>query len=309
MRMSAKRWLASQPVRVAVWVVGLAWGLLGSPVQAQPQSAAPAATPGPASNITKLPNAKPLAEDTVIKGVTRCHADLSLGLAVPGRIAKLHVDEGSVVRPGDVLLHLDRGPEELEVQRRQAQWQGQAELVTAQARYETALVQAKSAREIYSTNQGISREELENRELALATTKSELDRLRTVKDIERLDFLTAKENLERRSLRAPRPGIVTKLIKFQGESVQANEVAIRLCDISKVMFVVNVPAAKSDRLVAGGKVEVSVGLDAAKTQGKLTFVSPVVDPASGLREIKIELINPGPQVRPGVPASLDLSKL
>jgi len=52
-----------------------------------------------------------------------------------------------------------------------------------------------------------------------------------------------------------------------------------------------------------------VGLDAVKTRGRLTFVSPVVDPASGLREIKIELINPVTQVRPGVPASLDLNKL
>ena len=307
MHVSAKAWRLCWTVCGVL--VGLGWGGVALAQSPAGSSASGPAVSQPAATITKLPQAKSLAEDTVIKGVTRCYADLSLGLAVPGRIAQLHVQEGSVVRAGDVLLHLDRAPEELEVQRRHAQWQGQAELVTAQARYETALVQAKAAREIYSTNQGISREELENRELALATTKSELDRLRTVKEIERLDYLTAKENLDRRSLRAPRPGIVTKLIKFQGESVQANEVAIRLCDISKVMFVVNVPAAKTERLTAGGTVEVMVGLDAVKTRGRLTFVSPVVDPASGLREIKIELINPVTQVRPGVPASLDLNKL
>jgi RND family efflux transporter MFP subunit len=256
-----------------------------------------------------LPSIKPLSEETTVKGVTRCVADLGLGLAVPGRIAQLLVQEGSVVRPGDALLHLDRGPEELEVQRRLSQWQGQAEVVTAKARMETAQVQAEAARAIYATNRGISREDLENRELALATTKSELERLKTVKDIERLDYLTSKENLERRSLRAPTRGIVTKLIKFQGESVQANETALRVCDISKVMFVVNVPAARTEKLVAGGMVEVLVGLEAAKTKGRLTFVSPVVDAASGLREIKIELINPGATVRPGVTASLDLSKL
>lgn len=255
------------------------------------------------------PPIKPLAEETTVKGITRCAADLSLGLAVPGRIANLLVQEGSFVRPGDVLLHLDRGPEELEVQRRFAQWQGQAEMVTAKARVETALVQAEAARKIYQTNQGISREDLENRELALATTQSEIERLKTVKEIERLDYLTAKENLERRSLRAPTRGIVTKLVKLLGESVQANEVAVRLCDISKVMFVVNVPAARTEKLFAGATVEVFVGLDSVKTKGRLTFVSPVVDAASGLREIKIELINPGASVRPGVPASLDLSKL
>jgi RND family efflux transporter MFP subunit len=280
--------------RVWQWGGWLVLGVAGS---------AWAQAPGPAS-IT--PSIKPLAEEATVKGITRCAADLSLGLSVPGRIANLLVQEGTVVRPGEVLLHLDRG---LEVQRRFAQWQGQAEMVTAKARVETALVQAEAARKIYQTNQGISREDLENRELALATTQSEVERLKTVKEIERLDYLTAKENLERRSLRAPTRGIVTKLIKFQGESLQANEAALRLCDISKVMFVVNVPAARTEKLVAGTMVEVLVGLDAAKTKGRLTFASPVVDAASGLREIKIELINPGVTVRPGVPASLDLSKL
>ena len=283
--------------RVWQWGGWLVLGVAGS---------AWAQAPGPAA-IT--PSIKPLAKEATVKGITRCAADLSLGLSVPGRIANLLVQEGSVVRPGEVLLHLDRGPEELEVQRRFAQWQGQAEMVTAKARVETALVQAEAARKIYQTNQGISREDLENRELALATTQSEVERLKTVKEIERLDYLTAKENLERRSLRAPTRGIVTKLIKFQGESLQANEAALRLCDISKVMFVVNVPAARTEKLVAGATVEVLVGLDAAKTKGRLTFASPVVDAASGLREIKIELINPGASVRPGVPASLDLSKL
>lgn len=250
--------------------------------------------------------AQAAGENEPIKGTTRCAADLSLALPTTGRIARMLVQEGSVVGVGQPMLHLDRAAEDLDVERRRVQWQGQAEVVTAQARKETAELQVVAARRIYASTKGISREELENRELAFATTVSELERLKTVKEMERLDYLTAKENLERRSLRAPTRGIVTKLIRQVGESVQANEALIKLCDMSKILFVANVPSARSEHLHMGDKLGLIVGHGGTPVQGRVIFVSPVIDPASGLREIKIELIKPGAQVRPGVPASLNL---
>lgn len=275
---------------------------VGGGAQAQ---AGPPVQAGVPSRSAQLPDAD---EDSRIRGTTRCAADLTLALPVTGRIARVHVREGSLVRAGDTLLNLDRGAEELDVERRRVQWQGKAELMTAQARKETAEAQVLAARRIYAASQGISREELENRELAYATTIAELERLKTVKEMERLDYLTAKENLERRSLRAPTRGIVTRLIKQEGESMQANEAALKLCDLSKILFVANVPAARSDHLSAGAVIDLVVGHGSTRTKGKLVFVSPVIDPASGLREIKVELIKPAPDIRPGVPASLNLGR-
>ena len=279
------------------------------PAYAQGAAPVPAAQRAAAPAVASRPAAPRAAEDdAAIKGTTRCAADLYLGLPITGRIAQMRVHEGSVVQAGEVLLHLDRTAEQLDVERRRVQWQGQAEVVTARARKDTAEAQVLAARRVFQSSQGISREELENRELAYATTLSELERLKTVKEMERLDYLTAKENLDRRSLRAPTRGIVTKLIKQAGESVQANEAAIRLCDLSRILFVVNVPSDRSEKLMLGGAVDLVVGHGGTKTKGKLIFVSPVVDPASGLREIKIELIKPGADVRPGVPASLELGR-
>jgi multidrug resistance efflux pump len=149
---------------------------------------------------------------------------------------------------------------------------------------------------------------LENRELAYATTVSELVRLKTIKEMERLDYLTAKENLERRTLRAPTRGIVTRLIKQKGESVQANDAALKLCDLSRILFFANVPSSRSEYLRMGDTVDLNVGFNLTRMRGKLIFVSPVIDPASGLREVKIELLNPSPDTRPGVPATMELKK-
>jgi len=269
-------------------------------------AAPPTTTVALASQATTA--ATPVADALSVRGITRCAADLGLGLSVAGRIAEVKVREGQVVRPGDVLMRLDQAAEQLDVERRRVQWQGTAEVTLAQARKATAEAQLGAARRVYKESQGISREELDNRELVMTNAVSEVERLKTSKEMERLDYLTAKENLDRRTLHAPSPGIVTRLVKLNGESVQAHETALRLCDLSSIQFVVNVPSQASERLKQGTTVSLQVGQPPVPTRGRLTFVSPVVDAASGLREVKIDLIQPGPQVRPGVPASLELGR-
>ena len=131
-------------------------------------------------------------------------------------------------------------------------------------------------------------------------------RVRTLKETERLDYLTALENLERRTLLSGTNGIVTRLVKQAGESAQAYETVLRLCDLSRIEFMANVPAEQSTRLREGQAVKILVGPSSLLVQARVTFVSPVVDPASGLRELKADLINPPAAVRPGVGAALQL---
>ena len=239
-----------------------------------------------------------------VRGVTRCAADLQLSFPLAGRIAQTLVREGSVVQRGTVLMHLDRSAEQLDVERRRVQWQGQADLLAAQARMETAEKQLVAARSVFSSNRGISLEELQNRELAVRTTQAEFERVRTLKETERLDYLIAKENLDRRTLTSSTGGIVTRLIKQTGESAQAYEAVLRLCDLSRIEFLANVPADLIDKLKEGQQVPLVVGGASSVLAARVTYVSPVIDSASGLREVKADLINPPPSVRPGVSAAL-----
>lgn len=245
-----------------------------------------------------------LAGAEPVRGVTRCAADLQLSFPLAGRIAQTLVREGSVVQRGTVLMHLDRAAEQLDVERRRVQWQGQADLLAAQARMETAEKQLVAARSVFSSNRGISLEELQNRELAVRTTQAEFERVRTLKETERLDYLIAKENLDRRTLASSTGGIVTRLIKQTGESAQAYEAVLRLCDLSRIEFLANVPADLIDKLKEGQQVPLVVGGAPSVLAARVTYVSPVIDSASGLREVKADLINPPPSVRPGVSAAL-----
>lgn len=251
------------------------------------------------------------AETGMIKGVTRCLNDLSLGFPVGGRMAEVPVTEGAEVAPGGVLARLDFRMEELDVQRRKLQWQGTAELRAAAARRQTAEKQAAAAREIFNSSHGVSREEVENKALAYAVAAAEHDRLKDSKRLEEIDYQTAEENLARRTLRSPSPGIVTKVVKQVGESVQPHETAIRLCDLSRVLFVANVPAAQGNGLETGDVVEIVVGTspEATVVSAQVKYVSPVVDAASGLREVKVELLPSETRILPGLPARMNLGKV
>lgn len=249
--------------------------------------------------------------ERMIKGVTRCLNDLSLGFAVGGRMAEVPVTEGREVVPGEVLARLDFRMEELEMQRRKLQWESTAELRAAAARRQTADKQAAAAREIFANSRGVSREEVENKTLAHAVAAAEHDRLKDTKRLEEIDYLTAVENLARRTLRSPSPGIVTKVVKQVGESVQAHETALRLCDLSRVLFTANVPVAQVGGLAMGDQVEVVVGTapEAVPVGARVTYVSPVVDAASGLREVKVDLLPSATRIHPGLPARMNLGKV
>lgn len=268
---------------------------LGQPTSGQPALAQPQPRP-----LATLP-------DIGMRGLTQCLRDLSLGFPVSGRIAALPVQEGSVVNAGDVLAHFELVAEELEVERRRLVWQSEAELSAAIARAATATTQANAARAIFSQNRGISREELENKELASALAAAEVQRLRNAKLIEQVDFRMAQEMVARRILRAPSPGVVTRIIRHVGESVQVNETAIRLCDLSKILFVVNMPIAALGGMEVGmpARVIVQAGAMAVPVEGRVIFVSPVADAASGLAEVKVELeSNLAAGIRPGLQARL-----
>ena len=270
-----------------------------------PVFAAETTVPRPVS--TGMPG---LPDAPSVKGVTQCLKDLGLGFPVAGRVAETAVTEGTVVKAGDTLGRLDLVAESLEAQRRKLQWESNAELTAAAARRQTTEKQMAAARRIFEASAGISREEMENKVLAHTLAVAEHERLKNAKQIERLDYLAAEENLARRTLRAPSPGIVTKVVRNVGESVQANEPAIKMCDLSKVLFVANVPVASIGTLAPQDtvRVQVTAGNETVPVDGKVLFVSPVVDAASGLTEVKVELLPSGDRVRPGLQARLMLGK-
>ena len=238
-------------------------------------------------------------------GVTQALRDVKLSVTVPGRIESLLVREGSRVRQGELLLHLDRALEELEIQRRRLLVQDRARIDELRMKEKTLGEQVQSLRPLLQTG-GVSRKQFEDEEMALGSVNAERRALEAAKEREQVELLLAQEAFERRHLRSPISGIVTKLAAREGESIGPSEPTITVVDTSRVRFIAAVPAAWSQRLRTGLSVRVDLGQESQlrPRTAQVVFVSPVTDPSSGLVEVIAEFDNPDGAVRPGITGRL-----
>lgn len=240
----------------------------------------------------------------VLGGFTTCRAELDLAFAVSGLVEETLVREGQTVQKGDVLMRLDQEVERIELLRRQAVMEDDAELRAAMARADIALRQREAAQRLLETTGGISREEVQNRTLAHELAVIEISRLQAQARINALDYDTAQENLVRRTLIAPSTGIISKIEVQTGESAQANDPVMMLCDLSQLKFMASIPVTVADGLSKGMKVRVQIISRNTTVDGTVDFVSPVVDSASGLQEVKVLIDEAHDWLRPGMNAVL-----
>jgi RND family efflux transporter MFP subunit len=240
-------------------------------------------------------------------GVTQAFRDLKLSITTAGRVEGLLVKEGDRVRKGDLLLHLDRNLEALEVQKRRLILQDDARLEELRAREHTLAEQVRSAQTLLASG-SVSRKQVEDEQIAWRAIIAERKALEFGKLREQVDLDLAREAYERRHLRAPIDGVITKILAREGESVAPHEPVILMVNTSRVRFTGTVPVADGGNLRLGARVsiELAQGLVPTTREATIVFVSPVADPASGLLEVIAEFDNLDGSVRPGVAGRIRL---
>jgi RND family efflux transporter MFP subunit len=237
-----------------------------------------------------------------ISGFTEPYIDALLGISVTGRVAKIHLPEGTTVEKGQVILELDQELEELEVQRRKLLWTSKAEVQSAARQVKTLRSHLNATRKLYKTTGSVPREELENQELEHALAVDELKRLQDAEKREKIEYGFAQQQLSRRSLRAPFSGQIAELLIDVGENCELDTPLVHLVNTHHGYFVANVELNVSQNLSMGQTVELQLqsGLETVSRNAEIVFISPVVDPASGLRKIKAQFDNTDGSIIPGV---------
>lgn len=241
-----------------------------------------------------------------ISGITEPIHDVHLSLTTMGTVSKVFYHEGDYVKKGTVILSLDLKLETLEVKRRKLIWESKAELNSATARVATMASHLKSTRELYKSTGSISQEELELQQLEHDLAVAEKERMANNELRERIEYEIAVEQLNKRSLRAPFSGIITELHVGLGETSESDVPLVHLVDTSQVLFVCTVEEQVGRTLKSGPDVdlEVQAGVAPIKVKGKITYVDPVVDPASGLQRVKVLFPNKEGEIHPGVAGTM-----
>ena len=225
-----------------------------------------------------LTAAQPVAlwAQQIAAGITEPVCDSVLSPAVPGLVSAWKFKEGDFVKENEVILELDNKLETLEAERRR----------------------------LAMENRKLDWEALQTlfKKSSISVKKEELDRAETEYKIAVVEHQMAVETLRRRSIIAPCSGYVAAITRDVGEACEEFQPVARVVDTRQCYFISNVEAKAAGGLKLGQSVtlEIETSTKPATISGQITFLSPVIDPASGLRRVKVLFDNADGKVNPGV---------
>jgi HlyD family secretion protein len=162
-----------------------------------------------------------------------------------------------------------------------------AEVSLSQAR-----TQYETARQHLEDLQGFGREQ----ELKEATAQREAAKGRDE---------TAQAQLEYSRITSPIDGVVTDLPFYPGEYSPSGAPVVTVMDVSSVIARTHVSQSDAAELAVGDDANL-IGADGAQIPGKVTYVSPALDPSSTTIEVWVEAENSDGRLRPGASLRVEM---
>jgi len=150
-------------------------------------------------------------------------------------------------------------------------------LVQAQSQYDVA------QRHLQGLNQVSQRETIRGSEAQVAAAKAHLD--------------SALVQASYGAIRSPINGVVSDRSIYPGEIASSGSPLVSIVDVSQVVARANVPVKEASAISVGRPARIT-GPD-GDLAGKVTIVSPAVDPNTTTVEVWVQVPNPGEKLKPG----------
>ncbi len=190
-----------------------------------------------------------------------------------GVVEKIFVEEGQLVRVGDLLAQLEDEKETFKLE------QAQATLNQLEGDYQRN-------KELFSKN-------LVSAEI--------YERSRYAYEAQLATFKLAKLERDYASIRAPFDGIIAERSIKVGTMVQVNHQVFRVVDYGRLKAILHVPEIELAQLRVGQQAKLTVdALPDEHFTGRLDLISPIVDPATGTVKVTVEIGNGRKVLKPGM---------
>lgn len=197
-----------------------------------------------------------------------------------GRVTKVLVDEGSVVKIGQILAIIKGDKLSVDLQ-------------SANAGYQTALADKQRYESAFKTG-GVTKQQVDQSQLALSNAEARLDQAR-------ISFGDA-------TIRSSINGIVNKRHIEPGSVVASGTPLFDLVNVSKLKLRVTVNENQIASLKTGTTVKVNASAFPDKDfTGKISFIAPVADATLNF-PIEIEIENPGNTIKAGMYGTANFSQ-
>jgi len=278
-------------------------------------------------------------------GLVEAKRDTQLAFGTSGKIAQVLVKKGDLVTQGKVLASLDgsyyqsamtaaAGQVQEAAARKRKTIKGadaeqiaqqRLEVESANQRYEKAIQDYQQGERLFAGG-AISQSELDKLKLekqqAEITAKNEkiaLDDLLKGADAEDViavdatlkqatsEVQRARQTLQDSQIIAPFTGTVVEVTQQAGELSGPSQSLIHLVDLSEIKVTIDVTNDQIDQYALGASVAVSKE-GQKKSNGKVTYISPVIDKETGKYRVEITVPNPDQSWRGGMVATVEVPR-
>ena len=297
-----------------------------------------AACSGPYSERKAAAKAEavPLTVDTVratpisLPAVVNANGELfaeelaNISTKVPGRVTKLTVDLGSLVKTGDVLAELEKDDYQYRLRQAEAQVeQIRARLALANQKDDlvdperTAMVkEARAALEesriVYETTDRLAKEGVVSRieferararkqglEARLQSALSEVLQMGSQLSERRAQLDFARQQLTDTVIRAPFDGAITKRVASIGEYLASNAPVVTLVRQHPLRVRLEVPERFAGQIHRGQAIDVRLEASSLKRTGRVMRLSPSIETQNRSLTVEGEIPNQDGVLRPG----------
>jgi multidrug efflux pump subunit AcrA (membrane-fusion protein) len=238
---------------------------------------------------------------------------------IPSSIKKWNVDKGSHVKAGQLLGELESSDLAGAAQK------SQGGLTQAEATYQMTV--QKSAQDLKFAKQSldsaqkfydgraalykegaVSAKDLDDASVALSAAKNTYDLTQKQYDLKvaegavnaaKGDTANADATLAYSKIISPIDGVITDRPYYPGETPAAGTPVITVMDLSQIVARAHVAQTEAASLKVGDPATITIPGQPTIVKGKVSLVSPAVDPNSTTVEIWVQAPNPKGSLRPG----------
>lgn len=235
----------------------------------------------------------PVREHIEITGSLKPKEQVDVTSKVTGRVQRITVQVGDLVRRGQVLAELEDA--ELEQQVRRAEAVREVARATVQQRNAelgNAKADADRAKKLF--DQGlVARQDYDSKLTAYRVFEAQVSLANA--QTEQASAELRELNIQRSQMRitAPLSGYVAQRFLDVGAVVSPATPIVRLVNLSTMVTVANVPEKDVSKLRVGSRATVSVDAFGSNNfEGTVARIAPVLDPATRTALVEVEIANP-----------------
>jgi HlyD family secretion protein len=238
-------------------------------------------------------------------------------------VAKFYVDRGSPVHAGQVLAELENRDLASTVDDNQAAYQqAEAGYQTVAQKTQQELKLAKqeldAAERTFNNRESLLKQgaasvkDVEDARIALTQAQDQYEVAQKQYDLQAAEgqrasakakVAGAETQLSYSKIVSPINGVVTDRPVYPGEMPAAGSPILTVMDLSQVVARTHVSQQEAAQLKAGDAASITVP-GGSSVPGKVTLVSPALDPSSTTIEVWVQAANPGMRLRPGANATV-----